>query len=127
MKFAPFRAAGIFVVAILVPSIPFVAAYARHAPMAVGFMAGLLLIWGILFWAGARVAACAHSAKSLALAILSVWTFAYATTGLVRDIFPDVSYAELITKVLQSAFVFMAGWRLAPKVPIAPQVSDATV
>jgi len=127
MKFAPFRAAGIFLVAMLVPTIPFILEFAPRAPSDVGLLVGPQLISGVLFWAGARVARDPHSVKSLAVVVLGTWGFNYATTGLARDLFPDVSYARQITMVLQFAFAFMAAWRLAPKVPPPSKVSDAAV
>jgi hypothetical protein len=127
MKFAPFRAAGIFLVVMLVPTIPFVLEFAQHAPWEVGLLVGPQLISGILFWAGARVARDPHSVKSLAVVVLGTWSFNYATTGLARDLIPDVSYAKQVTMVLQLAFVFMAAWRLPPKVPPPSKVNDAAV
>jgi hypothetical protein len=127
MKFAPFRAAGIFLVAMLVPTIPFILEFAQRAPSDVGLLVGPQLISGILFWAGSRVARDPHSVKSLVLVVLGTWSFNYATTGLARDLFPDFSYAKQITMVIQLAFVFMAAWRLAPKVPPPPKVSGAAV
>jgi hypothetical protein len=127
MKIAPIRAAGIFLVAMLVPTIPFILEFAQRTPRDVGLLVGSQLISGILFWAGARVARDPHSVKSLAVVVLGTWSFNYATTGLARDLFPDVSYAKQITMVLQLAFVFMAAWRLAPKVPPPSQISDAPI
>jgi hypothetical protein len=127
MKFAPFRAAGIFLVAMLVPTIPFMLEFAQRALSDVGLLVGSQLISGILFWAGARIARNPHSVKSLAVVVLGTWSFNYATTGLARDVFADVSYAKQITIVVQLAFVFLAAWRLAPKVPQPSEVSDAAV
>jgi hypothetical protein len=125
MKFAPLRAASIFFVAMLVPVTPYILEFARRAPLYAGSLIGSQLISGILFWAGARVARDSHSVRSLALVLLGTWSFNYATTGIIRDLFSDVSYANQIKLVIQLAFVFMAAWRLVPKVTPPPKVSDA--
>jgi len=115
MKIAPIPATGIFLVAMLVPTIPFIIIYGRRVPSATELILGMVLLSAALFWAGARLARRPHTLKSLAFVILLTWSFNYAINGLQKDLLDVVAYADQFIEVISLAFVFLAAWRLAPK------------
>lgn len=128
MKFVPIRAAGIFTSALAAPAILAVAILLRSVPFALALMLICPIVFCV-FWAGARFAGRPHTVKSITLAVLITWTFTSSTTGLSKQLFAGVAYADWIEVLLQFVFVFMVAWRFAPKVPASAEISggDAAV
>jgi len=119
MRFPPLRAALIFGAIGSAPLVALIALY--WGPKLVPVILAAAVVWTLAFWLGARASARTYTLTRILLVVVIVWSFSYGTTRLVDDFLPSAMTAEIALRLVQLAFVFLAAWRLAPKVPkVAP-------
>ncbi|HET7307126.1 MAG TPA: hypothetical protein VFK24_04845 [Gammaproteobacteria bacterium] len=118
MEFRPIQAACIFGAAMLLPAIPFWLIKGTQEP----FMSSVLLASGVvsavLFGTGAKLAATPHRIKSLIISVLATWLLTHSLNALVEYVpLASEMHKAILAAVLSFAFIFLAGWRFAPRAP----------
>jgi hypothetical protein len=119
MVFQPTRAASVFTLAFYSPAILVISVISAWPLVAqVVVAAGVVASW-CLFLLGARVARRPHSAKSLIYALLVTWSLSYCFGSLAKRFVPNGGIAlDAAMAVLSLVFIFLAGWRLAPRTAV---------
>ena len=120
MEFQPIRAASVFFFAVnspLVLATSVISAWPLIAVVAAG--AGAAATW-CLFFLGAKVARRPHTPKSIIFSVLLTWSLTYSTGGLATHFAPNGGpWLDVIMFAVSLAFVFFAGWRLAPRTVVS--------
>jgi hypothetical protein len=120
MEFQPIRAAGVFTLAVYSPMILATSVISAWPPLAQGAIAGCVAASWFLFFLGARLARLPHSTKSLIFSVLLTWSFTFSTGGIATYFAPSSGlWLNALQGAASLAFVFLGGWRLAPRTVVA--------
>jgi len=118
MNLQPTPAGCVFGLATLLPAIPFVVLSGARDPLTVGLIVVAAMGSGIAFALRATVAGRPHSPKSIILALLGCWSFFSSTNWLAHHHLAEIPWFPWVATMIwaiQTIFVFLIGWRFAPR------------
>jgi hypothetical protein len=120
MEFQPTRAATVFSLVVSSPILLAISKISTWPIVAVaGFAADAVAVW-CLFLLGAKLARRPHTTKSLIFSVLLTWSWNFSSTGLANHYVPNGDvWFQAIMIALPLAFVFLVGWRLAPRTAVS--------
>jgi hypothetical protein len=119
MEFQPTRAATVFFVAVHAPILLAISKISTWPIVAVaGFAADAAATW-CLFLLGAKLARRPHTTKSLIFSVLLTWSLNFSSSALADRYVPNGDvWFNAIMIALPLVFVFLVGWRLAPRTAV---------